>query len=59
MENTSEPEETVMMNVRVAAAQKNAYKSAARQKRKSLSVWIRETLDAAAESQGFRIESDQ
>ena len=42
--------------VRVLPAQKLAYERAAKKRRKSLSVWVRETLDAAAESLGIEIE---
>ena len=45
-----------VLNVRVVQAQKKAYWAAANKKRKKLSEWIRETLDAAAESQGIKIE---
>jgi predicted HicB family RNase H-like nuclease len=42
--------------VRVLPSQKLAYERAAKKRRKSLSVWVRETLDAAAESLGIQIE---
>ncbi len=47
--------EKVLVNVRVEPSQKRAYEEAAKKKRKSLSVWIREVLDAEAERVGITI----
>lgn len=42
--------------VRVMAEQKQAYQRAAKKRRKSLSVWVREVLDAEAERLGITID---
>ena len=46
----------LLINVRVEPAQKAAYEAAAKKKRKAVSVWIREVLDAEAERLGIVIE---
>lgn len=55
IDSGAEEIEKVLVNVRVEPAQKRAYEEAAKKKRKSVSVWIREVLDAEAERLGITI----
>jgi len=52
----SEEAAKVLVNVRVEPAQKRAYEEAAKKNRKSVSVWVREVLDAEAERLGITID---
>ena len=54
--NTESKTTNVPLTLRVAKEQKKAYCIAAAKNRKSLSVWVRENLDAAAEAQGVPIQ---
>jgi predicted HicB family RNase H-like nuclease len=58
-DEAAEEPEGPKLTVRVLPAQKLAYERAAKKRRKSLSVWVRETLDAAAESLGIQIEDQE
>lgn len=49
-------EEKKNTNFRVEPSRKAAYKKAATKSRKSLSEWMRVTLDAAAEALGIEID---
>ena len=49
-------EEKKNTNFRVEPSRKAAYKKAAKKSRKSLSEWMRVTLDAAAEAMGIHID---
>jgi predicted HicB family RNase H-like nuclease len=58
-EDTAEDPDGPKVIVRVLPEQKLAYQRAAKKRRKKLSEWVRETLDAAAESLGIQIEDQQ
>lgn len=55
-EDAAEDADGPKVIVRVLPEQKLAYQRAAKKRRKKLSEWVRETLDAAAESLGIQID---